>query len=280
MDLSDVMNAVIGGLDSSPPPMPTKPRDRAVAFYEDLCAYIATRGQTKKKPPIVDGLLRASCVSDVLEALPRIRTFSHRSQVAATFSKTPLLGEQMTYDIGHAIHDLWREEYLGPSGRLWGIWRCPVCGNETRGTLPMAMTHKCAGPTSQPRFVESYIEIPEHRLRGHPDGLLVEPLTVKPETLLEIKSTSSSNYDKLSDPEAAHMQQVHPYMRGFGVEEVLFIYVDKGKQTDWKWLDGRLRPVGKPRFKVYHRMFDDRIWNTITTGVAEFFALYDRMAAA
>lgn len=284
MDLSEVMSAVARGLDSSPPPSASKPIDKAAAFYNDLCVYIAERGKERVKSPIVDGCLRASQLHKVFDLLPTIAKFTHRSQFDQLFSGMPLVGEQMTYDAGHSIHAWWRGEYIGPWGRLWGLWRCVACGREAKGTLKSALRGDCpvgSGRPCWPEFVELFVECKKRRYRGHTDGLLVEPPAFEvPSTVLEIKSASTSSYDKLDEPDPEHMTQVHTYMHGLGVKEVMFVYVDKGKQVQWKWKEGRLRPEGNPRFKVFHRTFDEKRWAEIEGKLAEFWSIYDRLEAA
>lgn len=47
------------------------------------------------------------------------------------------------FDIGHALHDQWRQKYLGPSGKLFGQWRCSRCHSISEGFQPTRAC-KCA----------------------------------------------------------------------------------------------------------------------------------------
>lgn len=282
MDLSDVMKTVIAGLNSSPAPTApdAPPRDRAKGLYEDICTHIRQVRCVGRKPPIEDGCLRASALSKVLAATFKISEMKTRGEFDVAFTERPVVGELMTYDLGHAVHQLWRDEYLGPMRRLWGTWRCVRCATAIVGVLP-AVCAGCSGDSGYFKFEESLYIDKELRVRGHPDGLLAEPESKgPPEILLEIKSASSDSWDKLTGPEEDHLDQTHVYMHGSKLRQVVFIYVDKGKQTKWKWFDGKLRPVGEPRFKVFRAGFDEKRWTNIKKGLTEFWAVYDKLEVA
>jgi len=286
VDLSDVMKTVIKSLDSSPsaiPPLVTtatapKPKDKAETFYDEVCAYVGRSRGDERKPPIEDGCLRASALSKVLAATFKLGELRTRAEFDIAFTEKPVAAELMTYDLGHAIHQLWRDNYLGPMRRLWGTWRCVRCDWDRDGVMPWT----CAG-CGQTRFeFEETLYIDrELRIRGHSDGLLAgsDP-HAPPKAILEIKSASSDSWDKLTAPDGDHLDQTHVYMHGSGLREVMFIYVDKGKQTKWKWSDGRLRPTGLPRVKVYHAEFDDKRWAGIKEKLVDFWAIYDALAVA
>lgn len=47
------------------------------------------------------------------------------------------------FDTGHAMHAWYQERYLGPSGLLWGFWRCSRCHHEVKGTMPQDSCPRC-----------------------------------------------------------------------------------------------------------------------------------------
>lgn len=235
------------------------------------------------RPPIENGMLRVSGIAKILAALPQIR--EARSLVELLPISPPnTIGEQMNFDVGHALHNWWQNVYVGDltaeSGfRLWGNWTCRGCGAMHRGGCRPQDSCACGLENS---FIYTELEVTNTalRYRGHPDGLLIEG-DRPPSIVMEIKTIGSSAWDKLFKPADDHRIQVHCYERATDCREALYVYIDKGKQSKWRRNpDGSFKTVGEPRVKVFHEQFDDTLWNEIETGVNEFWTIYDTMKDA
>jgi len=111
------------------------------------------------------------------------------------------------FDVGHALHRWYQEEYFGKMGILWGKWECRFCGTHSFGFLP----DYCFGCKVKHSFF-FYKEVPirarlegcELPLVGHADGL------IKLENrwlVLEIKTMNSYIHGALDEPfEGHHIQ--------------------------------------------------------------------------
>lgn len=171
-----------------------------------------------------------------------------------------LAGQQLTFDIGHAMHWWWQHRYLGPRQELWGDWLCSGCKSKTRGFMPM----NCSCGMDW-RIGVSYLEMEARDDKlgyiGHTDGVLVDR-TSDHRRIFEFKSISDYEYKKLKAPKSAHVIQAHAYMRALGPMEALIVYANKGIQCEWERSNGDLR-AGKINIKPYIVKFDTDLWSEI-----------------
>jgi len=236
------------------------------------------------RPPIENGLLRVSGIANVLAALPQMREANSLAELLP-IEPPNTIGQQMNFDVGHALHGWWQNVYVSDltaeSGfRLWGDWTCRGCGATHRGGFKPQ--DSCACGRENP-FIYTELEVtnPTLRYRGHPDGLLVEGDLLDPSIVMEIKTIGPTAWDKIFKPADDHRIQVHCYERATGCREALYVYVDKGKQSKWRRNpDGSFKTVGEPRVKVFHETFDDALWSEIESGIGEFWSIYDRIKDA
>lgn len=169
----------------------------------------------------------------------------------------------LTFGIGHALHDLWQNEYLGKSGLMFGLWDCYGCGTQHEGVKPPV----CPKCSSDKLFHAEYgIHIPEMNLYGHCDGVVINPDEPK-HYVFEFKTKSSSQYSKLSSPQIDHVWQVHCYMKGvrdkgLQIEGAIVVYVDKGKQATWRKKKA-VWTCGPPHVKQYDVQWSDELWQYI-----------------
>jgi len=161
------------------------------------------------------------------------------------------------FNLGTALHDLYQNQYLGPSGILLGRWECKRCGFTVGGTdrdswLPMPSgpcekcleTAKCECIWSDDCSVEKhcqlcplggfwrYVELPvrdeETGYVGHTDGIL----NTDPLSLLELKSAGPRSYRYLKKPYDSHVLQASLYMRPLGLDQARIVYIDKANEDD------------------------------------------------
>lgn len=127
------------------------------------------------------------------------------------------------FDAGHAIHHWFQNKVLGPMGILNGKWICGHCSATILGFLPKSCP-LCDQTVRGFGFVEQNIEIPEHNIVGHIDGVLdIEGRLV----LLDIKSHKSSTFTGLKEPKQGHIGQVMIYMKALGLTKAVVLYVQK-----------------------------------------------------
>lgn len=141
---------------------------------------------------------------------------------------------QITFDIGHAFHRMYRDEYFGPMGEWVGAWECLRCGwNTDKEGLSFApiLGHNegklatmpdeclsCGGKAPHTKredenstitFMEWLIKDDKLRLRGHPDGWQILPK--KGRVLCDLKSLSANRFPSLKHLQANHDVQVWAY---------------------------------------------------------------------
>jgi hypothetical protein len=181
----------------------------------------------------------------------------------------------LNYDIGHAVHGWWQNHYLAHlegDFTLWGHWKCNRCQNVTPAIqMKPADCETCSGPPSW-TYEEVTVREDTLRLTGHPDSLLGG---AHPEIVNEIKTIGSDRFDKLTGPMEEHRVQVHAYMAATGLRRSMYCYVDKGKQSLWRMVDGEFEIYGDPRVKFFYEDFDDALWAKITEVVQSFWTVVE-----
>lgn len=162
------------------------------------------------------------------------------------------------FNFGTALHSLYQNRYLGPSGLLLGRWRCKRCGREVGGAereqwSPMPKgpcpdcfkTKACDCVWPEKSVVEKhcqlcpqgdywrYVELPvvekedgEVLYIGHTDGVLA----TNPHSLLELKSAGPKSYQFLKKPYDSHVLQANLYMRPLRLTQARIVYIDKGNE--------------------------------------------------
>lgn len=270
MNLSDIL----GSLDSTPAEESVVSRFRRALFdviREKHC--VQTRARLSVAPEKQQQLvLRCSSLSDVLSGAAIVPA----SLAEATAVPAPNdIGSQLNFDVGHAIHEWWQNQYLAHMGddfQLLGNWLCLSCKALAEMTTK---PEQCAcGASGQAiRYTEIDLYSEELRLYGHPDCVFGPG---HPRYLGEIKTIGSDRFDKLSSPVQEHRIQTHAYMKMLGLREVIFVYVDKGKQSLWrKSPSGVFVTFGPPRVKFFHEQFDDLLWARIEAAMQKFWTEFE-----
>ena len=156
----------------------------------------------------------------------------------------------------------------------WGHWKCSRCD---RVTPEVTRRRLCDCDTMRaPTYEEIEVVDHEHRLIGHPDSLLGDE---KPTRIGEIKTIGTDRWEKLKGPTEDHRIQTHAYMNAAGLREVVYAYVDKGKQSLFRMVDGDFEIYGEPRVKFYSEEFDPKLWAKIQSVLAEFWSVVERLPA-
>jgi hypothetical protein len=275
------LSDVIGLLDGTPSgPRRQTPADRFQAALFGAVEQAGANTRAKVRPVTVGELnvnyLRCSELSRFVERPERIERL--RSLKDLTQPPPPnKVGNQLTFDVGHAVHDWLQNHYL-PSltGEFtpWGYWKCPRCEHVTPKIVKRSACE--CGSTRPPTYEE--IEVVDHknRLIGHPDSLLGEDA---PKVIGEIKTMGTDRWEKLKGPTEDHRIQTHAYMSATGLKEVVFAYVDKGKQSLYRMVEGEFEIYGEPRVKFFHEEFDPALWAKIEGVLQTFWSIADRLPA-
>lgn len=66
---------------------------------------------------------------------PRFEILRRRYKIRVPAEEVDV-GKERIFDVGHALHRWYQEEYFGPSGILWGNWRCSRCHTVVAGVMP------------------------------------------------------------------------------------------------------------------------------------------------
>lgn len=191
-------------------------------------------------------------------------------------------GERLTYDMGHALHHLIQNDYLGPFGRLWGDWKCLGCQKIVfRGTMPISCP-TCELPWRNQEdghqnivYSELLIQHPELDYQGHCDGVLLGRLPTK--RVFEFKTKSKSMYDTLRHPDMPHVVQVHGYMHALDISEAILLYLDKGSQCDWTRDEGGKFIAGAPHLKAFVVKFDNELWSHMEKRIRDYHASHRKI---
>lgn len=196
-------------------------------------------------------------------------------------------GNQLTFDVGHALHFWWQHRYLGPKQELLGDWICSACpcpkckGRKTKiakcdacrhtgrklvhGKMPMNC--ECGTPWQESiTYLELEVVDEELQYVGHADGVL--DCADGKQRVFEFKTIGPNGYPDLQSPKVSHVIQAHSYMRPLGLDEALIVYQDKGKQCDWL-MSGGTWTTGKTHIKPFIVKFDQEIWAPIEQRIRE-----------
>ena len=100
--------------------------DRDKEIGHRLFRFAADRG-AREKPFMQPGdTFRASSLPYLC---PREEVLAWKYELIRLRHPSPML--QITFDIGHEFHRLYRDVYLGPMGEWQGAWECLNCGWDT-----------------------------------------------------------------------------------------------------------------------------------------------------
>lgn len=152
----------------------------------------------------------------------------------------------LNFALGTAIHWMFQNRALGPSGRIIGCWRCTWCG-ETYGGRDSELLPRpdhcvrCGAIAGEaPRiggrphpeclsnaflYVEEFVGNETYRIGGHPDGYLSDGADT---VLLEFKSANDRNFYKYKDtPDFVHVIQSQIYLWLTGLKRARIVYFNK-----------------------------------------------------
>lgn len=245
------------------PPPPKAPVDLADRFLSHISTWLTETYpsfQSDREPGLHASSLWKTCARQrVLVAALQLGDDALKEKLAA--------GNYLTFDVGHALHHWWQNNYLGPMGVLIGDWFCSKCTEVTASGPQPTSCPKCNQDRRSVLTYQEYrIADPEMGYVGHCDGLL-QLGNVK--VVFEFKTASPTEFEKITQPKMQHVVQSHAYMNALGLEDTLVVYQNKGSQCDWsKNQDGW--SAGKLKLRVFHVKFDKSYWATYVGRCREY----------
>src|SRR3989344_1748178 len=156
-------------------------------------------------------------------------------------------GMRELFDVGHSLHDWYRNKYFGPMGVLVGRWQCSRCHKIKEGLMPKnpcecqkSCTLDCVWPGGfeapnrdcvtcgkwgEWKYKEYKFHNEEWNIGGSTDGML--QLADGKRRLLEIKTINDRGFGQLQITDDTYLYQINCYMWLSGVNEAVIIYIDK-----------------------------------------------------
>lgn len=255
------------GAESELPPEELTDGDFAQDLLDDFLEWLV-RGKTE--PPRAPGL---HC-SSLWKTCPRVPLLEARYAEYLTV-ESDSAGQRLTYDVGHAIHDLVQNTFMGPFGRLYGNWKCLSCQKIVHeGTMPRACP-RCDIPwrceedgVQNIVYAEMFVSDDDLKYCGHCDGIMLSREGKK--FVFEFKTISKSQYGGLKAPKHEHVVQVHAYMNALGLKKAVVMYLDKGSQADWKQLPDGTWISPNPHVKMFLVEWDADLWANMERRIRDY----------
>lgn len=234
------------------PGKPEQPVDLAAQFTEHLTSWLTedyAKLQKVREPGLHASSLWKTCARQVM----LLEAFKQHLK-----SEVMQAGNFLTFDVGHALHHWWQNNYLGPMQVLYGDWYCKRCDKVVHTGL---QPQTCPVCNTDRRVVldyaESSVRDDEMGYVGHCDGVLH---LGDYRAVFEFKTASPSEFEKLDKPKVQHVVQAHAYMHGLKLQHTLVVYQNKGRQCSWTKDASGWHP-GKPELRVFHVKFDQTLWD-------------------
>lgn len=204
--------------------------------------------EERSRPPLsADSWLRVSSIGGLC---PREEVLCAKYNIARDDKIDGASGLNLQF--GNAIHWLFQNKAMGPTGKFLGSWRCTYCGSvygsRKERLIPLPVECKCGAISGEHKrvlgrptgngmvhafiYVEEWLGNEEYRIGGSPDGQMTfgDPVNYVNDdlVLLEFKSTNESNYRKYKTaPDFMHVVQVQMYMWLTGYTQAKIIYLNK-----------------------------------------------------
>jgi len=272
MGLVDIIREVKGGIGAEP----------GAALFEHVDAV--RYGGKEILPMKPDDYVRASGLYNLC---PREEALAARYEIVRIDKVHPML--QITFDIGHMFHRLYRDWYYGPMGLWQGAWRCIRCGWDTdaAGLSEAPVRKKSSGKLAvMPRecpscggrgfpdgsgedgfitFKEWQVVNDELGISGHPDGWYAAMGYKR--RMVDLKSHGANRFSARNTLRKGHDIQVWIYQEACGDELGAVWYMNK---SPWGDYSNFIRPVDVPfnvkGFDMYVRRPVEELRNALNGG--------------
>ena len=237
---------ILNDLDADP----VLPTPEECSEYEHLVPAIKTWMNSWPDSHSNTEWLRASSIYDVC---PREFVLNYWQPKA---NRSFDWGSWMRMDTGTFLHSFLQNKVLGPMGILWGHWR--EAGKELEKDPP-SVFHPYAGTPVQDGggyiYEEFTLTDEQHRISGHIDGIICKnrieflrknakkfknnrvslakelaQIEMTDKALLEIKTTSSYGFKKLTDHTSIaeyYKMQAEVYQKMSGIPLTIFWFIER-----------------------------------------------------
>jgi hypothetical protein len=154
----------------------------------------------------------------------------------------------LIFDVGTTMHWWFQNRYFGPMGLLYGEWECQRCHEIVNGVMPkepcqcrwqesgVACKEKCVGHgmtcgvcrVGKGSWVYREPELTlklddKNNIVGHADGILL----LGTKKVLEMKTMSKTEWEKLSGGKPEHITQINMIMGLAHLTEGILLYISK-----------------------------------------------------
>ena len=213
------------------PPVPG-----ALSVEDDLASAIITATENEYLNGTNKNRAEGWHPSQLSRMCPRHEVLRQLMPAAVDRSKLiPDLRMQVIFDVGHALHRWFQEQYFGPMGRLKGNWICRLCGTVATNVPMPAHPHSCTGNSDVIEigknqfwsFDEPALENTEWGVVGRCDGIYIPISKDVEEAVLEIKTAGPSFWTNPKAPLRPNVFQINIYMWLRGLKRGVLLYVDK-----------------------------------------------------
>jgi len=137
-----------------------------------------------------------------------------------------------TFNMGSALGDMIRDEWLGPGQYLIGEWKCLSCGVHMGDESRIRMPSKCKMCGNDKfTYIEEDVVSKKYGIIGHPDAFLIENCQYY---IGEIKTVRSIGYTNLrrsgysiNSIDPTYLLQLRIYMWLTQYNDGMFIFINK-----------------------------------------------------
>lgn len=158
-----------------------------------------------------------------------------------SFNRKNPVGLQVTYDIGHAVHNFFQTNKKYAVGKRLGWWKCNYCGYKYFGRMPKGSCPVCQASPKCIKHREHHLDLHDpYYVTGHTDDFF--EVDLGDIRVTDYKTLSSDEFKKLTAPKGEHLIQVVGYMMccqhdqtlpvRVNPERGLLVYISKGHCSD------------------------------------------------
>lgn len=158
---------------------------------------------------------------------------------------------QLIFQLGHCLHDWYRDKYLGPMGVLHGTWEClnASCNETINGKMP----EKCSLCGSQFTYKEDTIQCDTTGITGALDGYILG--NDGKVYVIDLKTMKPESWDILQKPLKGNVRQLMVYMHKKDIEQGILLYINKST--------GRVKQfIVRYSKSMYEQIIDETISET------------------
>lgn len=169
----------------------------------------------------------------------------------------PTAEDYRIWNLGHIVHDLYQNVYLGPEQLIEGEWKCMACLTVAVGFMPDECSN-CYAPQHILKYQEPRVDYDfglgeDHCVTGNADGIIHVPWRPRP-GVIDIKTIKPEHFKSLEGPSPGYVMQANLYAHLLGLDWAVILYVNKssGEEKEfeldldpkhWWTVEGRIGSI-------------------------------------